>query len=189
MDALRNPFAPGAGTRPPELAGRRDILERAEVTLGRTKVGKHAKSFMLIGLRGVEKTVLLNRILDLAEQQAMRAIMIEAHEDKELAELIFPTLRKILLSLDRSGQINESVKRAFRTLKSFAKSVRIKYGDLELSVDPEKGSADSGDLESDLPDLLMAVGWVEARDPTTLFARVCWVSFVDPTYISRHMRL
>lgn len=158
MDAARNPFAPGAGSPPPELAGRREILERAQVTLERAMGGKHAKSFMLIGLRGVGKTVLLNKIHQIAEERHMRALMIEAHEEKTLPELLFPPLRKTLLTLDRLGKASENVKRALRTLKSFAKTVKIKYGDAELSIDPEQGSADSGDIESDLPDLLTAVG-------------------------------
>ena len=74
MDPVRNPFAPGAGNQPPELAGRQDILDRAEVTLARAEQGRHAKSFMLIGLRGVGKTVLLNRTLQLAEQRGLRRI-------------------------------------------------------------------------------------------------------------------
>ena len=62
MDPIRNPFVPGAGTPPPELAGRADILEKARITLARIHRGLASKSFMLIGLRGVGKTVLLNRI-------------------------------------------------------------------------------------------------------------------------------
>lgn len=160
MDPVRNPFAPGAGNQPPELAGRREIIDRAELTLTRVAQRRHAKSFILVGLRGVGKTVLLNRIQQIAEDQKLRTLMVEAHEDKSLPELLLPPLRQLLLALDRAGQLNESVKRGLRTLKSFANSVKVKYGDIEVGLDisPEAGTADSGDLESDFPELMVAVG-------------------------------
>jgi hypothetical protein len=167
MDQVRNPFAPGAGNQPPELAGRQAILERAEFTLARAAAGRHAKSFMLIGLRGVGKTVLLNRILAMAEDRKFRALLVEAHEDKRLPDLLLPPLRQILLALDQLGKLNETVKRGLRILKSFAKSVKVRYGDIEigLGIDPETGVGDSGDLESDLPEVLAAIGEAaRARD-------------------------
>jgi len=160
MDPVRNPFAPGAGTPPPELAGRRDILDRAQTVISRAKLGRHAKSFLLIGLRGVGKTVLLNRIAAMADTEGLQHLLVEAHEDKPLPALLLPALRQILLALDRLGTLQEKVKHGLRVLKSFANSVKVKYGDLEigLDIDPETGVADSGDLESDLPELLVAVG-------------------------------
>jgi Cdc6-like AAA superfamily ATPase len=134
MDRLRNPFAPGAGNQPPELAGRQPILDRAEYTLARAEAGRHAKSFMLIGLRGVGKTVLLNRILSMAQERRFHAILIEAHEDKALPELLLPPLRQLLLGLDRVGKLSEAVKRSLRILKSFASSIKIKYGDVEIGL-------------------------------------------------------
>jgi Cdc6-like AAA superfamily ATPase len=86
VDTVRNPFAPGAGNQPPELAGRQPILDRAEHMLARAEAGRHAKSFMLIGLRGVGKTVLLNRIFRMAQDRRFRALLVEAHEDKPLPE-------------------------------------------------------------------------------------------------------
>ena len=159
MDPVRNPFAPGAGTPPPELAGRSAILERVEVTLGRVKQGRAAKSVLLIGLRGVGKTVLLNRIHTMAEDAGYKSVFKEAHEDKPLPALLVPALRQLLLSLDQVGKLSEKVKRGLRVLKSFASSLKVKYGDLEvnLDIDPERGIGDSGDIEIDLPDLLIAV--------------------------------
>jgi len=159
MDPVRNPFAPGAGTPPPELAGRGAILERVEVTLGRVKQGRAAKSVLLIGLRGVGKTVLLNRIHTMAEDAGYKSVFKEAHEDKPLPALLVPALRQLLLSLDQVGKLSEKVKRGLRVLKSFASSLKVKYGELEvnLDIDPERGIGDSGDIEIDLPDLLVAV--------------------------------
>jgi hypothetical protein len=160
MDPVRNPFAPGAGNQPPELAGRQAILDRAEYTLARADAGRHAKSFMLIGLRGVGKTVLLNRILTMAQDRGLRALLVEAHEDKSLPELLLPPLRQVLFSLDQVGRLNETVKRSLRILKSFAASIKVKYGDVEvgLGIEPELGVGDSGDLESDLPEVFAALG-------------------------------
>lgn len=160
MDPVRNPFVPGAGNQPPELAGRHNILDRALLTLARAEQGRHAKSFMLIGLRGVGKTVLLNRVLQMAEERGLRALLVEAHEDKSLPELLLPALRQILLKLEKFGQVNEAVKRSLRVLKSFASTVKVKYRDVEIGfgIEPEPGVGDSGDLESDLPEVLVAAG-------------------------------
>ncbi len=160
MDEVRNPFAPGAGTQPPELAGRGQILEQAHLTLARAEQGRSARSFMLIGLRGVGKTVLLNRIAQMADEMRFRTILVEAHEDKKLAGLLLHPLRQLLLQLDALGSVNDKVKRGLRILKSFAKSVKVKVGEFEigLGIDAEKGVGDSGDLESDLPELFTAIG-------------------------------
>jgi hypothetical protein len=160
MDPVRNPFAPGAGFPPPELAGRQIILNQAEIVLARALQGRHAKSFVLIGLRGVGKTVLLNRVEQIAESKGFKTVLIEAHEDKPLPELLLPAIKTILLSLDRVGALSEKVKRGLRVLKSFAGSIKVKVGDIEASVGlpKEVGTADSGDIENDLPELLVAVG-------------------------------
>ena len=84
MDPVANPFAPGAGSRPPELAGRDDILLRTRTTLARVQAGRQAKSFMLVGLRGVGKTVLLNKVEEIAEQSGYTAALVETPESKTL---------------------------------------------------------------------------------------------------------
>lgn len=164
MDPVTNPYAPGAGTQPPELAGRDDILKRAQVTLARVREGRHAKSFMLVGLRGVGKTVLLNTIHSAAENQGFISVLVETPEGRSLPELLVPVLRRILLRLDTKERVNATVKRGLMILKAFANAVKVKVGELEigLDIDPVRGTADSGDIESDLPDLFEAVG-VAAR--------------------------
>lgn len=160
MEPLQNPFSPGAGSPPPELAGRAPLLEQARITLGRVKAGRPERSFLLVGLRGVGKTVLLNKIRELAEDQAYHTASIEAHERKLLAELLLPALRQVLSALDRVAEISEKAKRALRILKSFFNGVKLKVHDIEigLDVDAEAGTADSGDLEADLAQLFIAVG-------------------------------
>jgi hypothetical protein len=160
MDPVANPFAPGAGNQPPELSGRDEILERTRTTLARVQSGKQAKSFMLVGLRGVGKTVLLNKVESIAEHSGYTAALVETPETKSLPELLIPCLRKILFRLDTKERVNETVKRGMMILKSFATSVKVTIGDVELGlgIDSEKGTADSGDLESDLADLFEAIG-------------------------------
>ncbi len=168
MDPRHNPFAPGAGSQPPELTGREELLAQADIALQRIKAGRHAKSFIAVGLRGVGKTVLLNRIRETAERHGYKAIQLEAHEDKRLPELIAPHLRRVLLELDRLGALNAAVKRSLGVFKSFLTSLKLKYGEAELALDiePETGAADSGDLEADLPELFAALGRA-ARERST----------------------
>src|SRR5215210_3022774 len=99
MDPVLNPFAPGAGSRPPELAGRDPIIENALIALKRVALGRHAKSQMLLGLRGVGKTVLLNRFAEMAEAERYHTITIEAADSRRLAELLTPQLRVLLFRL------------------------------------------------------------------------------------------
>jgi hypothetical protein len=157
MDPKINPFVPGAGTQPPELAGRDDIIDSAKIALARVKAGRHAKSQMLLGLRGVGKTVLLNRIAGLGEDEGYHAVMMEAPEDRRLADMVVPPLRHLLFKLSRREQASEFAKRALGVVRSFANAFKVKVGDVEFSVDPETGTADSGHLESDLPEMLQAV--------------------------------
>jgi hypothetical protein len=159
MDSLNNPFSPGAGSPPPELAGRSAILDKAKLALARIKNRRAEKSFLLVGLRGVGKTVLLHRISELAEEKGYRALMIEANENKTLPELLIPYLRQLLFALDVEKGLSEKVKRALRVLKSFGLKMRPD-GQVEvgIDIDPERGTADSGDLEVDLAHLFVAIG-------------------------------
>jgi hypothetical protein len=171
MDKIKNPFSPGAGSPPPELAGRDGILESARVLLGRVKEKRSEKSILLTGLRGVGKTVLLNEIERIAADQGYRTIQIEAHEDKPLAALLVPHLRRLLYDLDRIKGVSEKVRHGIGVLRSFIGTLKLTYGDYEVGIDiePEKGSADSGDLEADLPNLFAAVAEA-AEDRSTAIA-------------------
>jgi hypothetical protein len=159
MDAIKNPFSPGAGSPPPELVGREGILEQARILLGRIQARRPEKSILLTGLRGVGKTVLLNEIDRLAIETGYRTVAVEAHEHKSLAALLVPPLRKLLFELDRVAGAGNKAKRGLAVLKGFMNGVKVSLGDIEvgLDIDPEKGVADSGDLESDLPNLFVAV--------------------------------
>lgn len=159
MDRKQNPFSPGAGAPPPELVGRDPVLEDAQVLLARVKRKKPEKSMLLTGLRGVGKTVLLNEIERSAQKEGYRTIFIEAHEDKAFGPLIAPYLWKLLFELDRVAGIGNKVKRSLSVLRSFIGALKVTVNDVTvgLDIDPERGSADSGDLEIDLPNLLVAI--------------------------------
>lgn len=160
MDKIKNPFSPGAGSPPPELAGRDGILEQAGVLLGRVRAKRPEKSLLLTGLRGVGKTVLLNEIERMAQSTGYRTILVEAHEGKSLAVLLAPDLRRLLFDLDRIAGAGDKVRRGIAVLKSFVGAIKISVGefDIGLDIEPEAGAADSGDLEADLPSLFTAVG-------------------------------
>ena len=170
MNPLNNPFSPGAGNQPPELAGRADLLHSVEILLARIKAGRSEQSMFMVGLRGVGKTVLLNRVRELAVAQGYQALLIEAHENKSLPLLLLPPLRQTLFTLDRMQNVSQKVKRGLRVLRSFIGAVKVKVGDAEfgLGIDPETGSADSGDLEADLAELFVAVGEAAADRGTAV---------------------
>jgi hypothetical protein len=186
MNPLNNPFSPGAGSPPPDLAGRDDLLEQARITLGRVKAGRYEPSLMLVGLRGVGKTVLLNRIRELAEKEQYGVLIIEATESRSLPELLLPALRQILFQLDAMANVSEKVKRGLRVLRSFIGSIKLKTGDMELSlnIDPERGAADSGDLEADLAELFVALGEAALDRKTAIAIIVDEVQYLNETEMS-----
>lgn len=173
MDARKNPYAPGAGTPPVELAGRGDLLERAAIALDRIRERRAARSFIFYGLRGVGKTVLLNKVRRDAEGRGFSCVWIEAPEDRSLPALLAPALRAALIKLSAGEAIRAGLEKALGSLASFASTMKIKYQDIEVALDhkPKKGLADSGDLETDLRDLLTAVGEaaLESKTAVVLF--------------------
>ena len=186
MDELRNPFVPGAGALPPELVGRAGLLEQADVLFQRALLHRAAKSFIAVGLRGVGKTVVLNKAGQIAVTRGFRVCQVEAHEKKPLPLLLVPHLRRMLLELDRLGALNQQVKRGLRVLKSFVSGFNLRYGDAELHLDiePEIGSADSGDLEADLPELILALGRAAAARDTAIALIIDEIQYLDEFHMS-----
>jgi AAA ATPase domain len=161
MKRVENPFCPGAGTPPPELVGRDTIIEQAEVLLHRVKNKRSEKCLMLIGLRGVGKTVLINDIERMARENEYHTVNLEAYDGKPFGILIAPLLRSLLFEIDRVAGIGRGVRRALSVLASFASKLKITVNEtftIGLDIEPEIGTADSGDLEIDLPDLFIAIG-------------------------------
>lgn len=168
MDPRLNPYAPGAGNPPPELAGRDEVIERASVALDRIREGRSARSFIFYGLRGVGKTVLLNKIRLDAESRGIVSLWVEAPEERSLPAILAPQLRAAILKLSRGRALKAAARRALVALAGFIGAMKVKYQDIEINLDlnREPGVADSGDLESDLSDLLGAFGEAAAAHET-----------------------
>jgi len=170
VDRVTNPFAPGAGTPPPEFAGRDALRESVRIALERVRRGKPAKSVLMVGLRGVGKTVLLDRMRMDAEASGIETLRIEAPEQRSLPAILAPELRQALLRLSRHEKAKKLAKRALQALAGFAGSMKAKYADVEVGFDfpAVPGLADNGDLEHDLQALLEAAGEAAQQAGTAL---------------------
>jgi len=186
MDKITNPFSPGAGAPPPELAGRDAILEQAQVLFGRIKARRPEKSILMTGLRGVGKTVLLNEMERMAATEGYRTILVEAHEDKSLALLLIPQLRRLLFELNRLAGAGDKVRRGLAVLKSFISGVRVSVEGYEfgLDIDSEQGAADSGDLEIDMPNLFLAVAEAADERRTPIAILIDEIQYLRPPELS-----
>ncbi len=157
MNPIKNPFSPGAGAPPPALVGRENILQQATVLIGRIKERRPEKSLMLTGLRGVGKTVLLNRIEQQAKEEGYKTVYLEAREDRTLGQVLAPELKRVLFELDAKAKAKEKVRRAMLALRNFVGNFSVSFGGLSIELEPFHGLADSGDIEADLTMLLLAV--------------------------------
>jgi hypothetical protein len=162
MDSVRNPFSPSAGRRPPELAGRDEVIESAQIAAQRVALGKYARPTMLLGLRGTGKTVLLNEFGKIGQQHNVIVSKIEAPEQASLAKLIIPEMRRILRSLSTIEAAKHLATKGLRGLRNFASILKIEVSGIGIGIegasDPEPGLADSGDIQFDLPELFVLLG-------------------------------
>ncbi|MBS3936696.1 MAG: ATP-binding protein [Sulfuritalea sp.] len=181
MDPIRNPFSPGAGTPPPELAGRAELRESLRIALERARIGRPAKSAMLVGLRGVGKTVLLDRVREDAEAAGIHTIRVEAPERRSLPALLAPQLRQALLRLSQIAAAKDYAVRGLRALAGFAGKLKLTFGDIEVGIDydPEPGLADNGDLEHDLQALFEQVGLAAKSAGTALAIFIDELQYVE----------
>jgi len=186
MDPIKNPFAPGAGTPPPELAGRDEVREAVRIAVERVRLGRPTKSVLMVGLRGVGKTVLLDRMRDDAEATGLQTLRIEAPESQSLPAMLAPELRVGLLLLSRNARARDLAERALKGLAGFAKALKFKYSDIEVGLDfePEPGLADNGDLEHDLQALLEAVGAAARQAETAVVMFVDELQYVEETQLA-----
>ena len=186
MDPIANPFAPGAGTPPPELAGRGELRESVRITLERIRRGLPAKSILMVGLRGVGKTVLLDRMREDAEGSGFHTVRLEAPEGRSLPALLAPELRIALLRLSRIEKAKSLARRALSGLAGFAKGLKLKYHDIEVGLDfePEPGLADNGDLEHDLQALLEVAGAAAKEADTALVLFIDELQYVEENQLA-----
>ncbi len=179
MDPILNPYAPGAGTPPPEMAGRNELLNKASIALRRIASGRFGRSLILTGLRGVGKTVLLNRIRQEAEAAKIVTVRIEVPEGRSLPSLLAPGLKSAMLKLSRGKAASALTLRALRTLASFVSAMKLKYGDIELGFDiePEPDFLITANLDESLFQLFQSVGAAAKEKETAL------VLFIDELHV------
>lgn len=175
MNPVLNPYAPGAGAAPPELSGRSELLAKASIALQRIAAGRFGRSLILTGLRGVGKTVLLNRIRQDAEAMQLICVRLEASEGRSLPSLLAPALKLALLKLNRGKAATDLALRGLRTLASFVSSMKLKYGDVELGleVEPDAFFLATSNLDENLTQLFQSVGAVAKEKNTAI------VLFID----------
>lgn len=171
---------------PPELAGREVVREVIRIALGRLRAGKPTKSVLMIGLRGVGKTVLLDRLREDAEASGLHTIRIEAPENRSLPAFLAPQLRQALLRLSLNQQARELAHRALKGLAGFVKALKLKFEDIEVGLDfePEPGLADNGDLEHDLQALLEVAGAAAKRAGTALVMFIDELQYVEEVQLA-----
>ena len=187
MDPIKNPFSPGAGSPPYDLFGRENVLEQAQILLGRIKQKRPEKSILLTGLRGVGKTVLLNKMEQIArEEYDYKTIFIETLENKSLAALLIPDIRRMFFELDRFSRVSKKVRRGFAVLKSFMSVVKISWRDFEigLDIDAEPGTADTGDIQIDLPNLFVALGEAAEECGAAIAILIDEIQYLDTRELS-----
>jgi hypothetical protein len=176
MRATHNPYNPGAGVPPPDLAGRDQLIESARVAIVRAKAGRAAKSSILLGLRGVGKTVLLNHFAALAEDEGCQTALIEIDPSIPLAQQLAPQLQQILHRLDRMKKAGAELQRAFGSLKSFASMFRATVGDIDFAF---AAAPATGDLAVDLTDLLVAIAEAAKKRDTAVILLIDEIQYLQ----------
>jgi hypothetical protein len=160
MDPVANPYAPGAGTPPPYLAGREELSDAFATMLGRASRGNAVQPIVLTGLRGVGKTVLLLEWRRIATDANWATAHLEARGEVDLRPQIVDALIDLLRQTSRNWRSTERIERLKRIATSFARAAgaTATRGGFTFGVEPEPGVADSGSLETDLAELLIELG-------------------------------
>jgi hypothetical protein len=166
VDPVRNPYAPGAGQRPPELAGRDREVAQFEVVLQRVARGRPERSMVLTGLRGVGKTVLLNAFRSMAMQHLWGTGKIEARPEQSIRRPVAGALHMAVRELAPRHRAPDRIEEFLGVLKAFGARDPGSKGSfgagLGIDVPIARGRADSGDLEIDLTELLTDAASVAA---------------------------
>lgn len=183
MNPIFNPYAPGAGSTPPELARRNELLEKVSIALQRIAAGRSAKSLILTGLRSVGKTVLLNRIRQNAEALSFITVRMEAPDARSLPGLLAPGLQAALVKLNRGKKESDLAMRALRALATFVHALKLKYQDLELNLEIKPDAFTTSDLNENLVQLLQTVGLAAKEKKTAV------ILFIDELQILNEKEL
>lgn len=186
MDNIDNPYTPNAGASPEALIGRDDQTVAFEVLLRRLSRGRTEQSMIITGLRGVGKTVLLNRFVQIAIAENWEVIELEAskHDDSRFRQTMFSQLKSALLRVSPRARWTERGKRAAEALSAFAVSVDQQGAwSMSWDVPPAEGLADHGDLAMDLTDVFVAIGEAAKEADTGLVVLIDEVQFLPTTQL------
>jgi hypothetical protein len=186
MNPILNPYAPGAGAPPPELAGRDDLLLKASTSLQRINAGRFARSLILTGLRGAGKTVLLNRIRQEAEASKMLTVRFEATEGRSLPSLLAPGLKTAIMKMSRTRAAADLATRGLRALATFVNSMKLKYSDIEvgIDIDLEESQAERAELGESLTELFQSVGELAREKKTIVVLFIDELQVLDETQLA-----
>jgi len=186
VQAEDSPFTPGAGVMPEVMAGREAIVTAMTAQTRRALKGRAARSRVLHGLRGTGKTSILLEAREQAEALGCAVSWIEAVPDKPFLQQLVAQSRKILISLDAVEKARRFVRAAGGALASLVRSVNVQFpgGSVGVEFEPVPGVADSGDLETDLPDLIEAVGLAAKHAGTAVVLIVDELQFVGDTHLN-----
>ncbi len=176
MKPALNPYSPGAGTPPPELAGRDPLIAQAKLAIERVKLGRPSKSFVMLGLRGVGKTVLLNEFEQVADNLGCQTAMLETDPHKPLVPQLAPQLHRILLRLDRIKKAGADMHAAFNAMRAFASAFKVQLGELEFGLAASRGT---GDLTIDLTDLFVAMGEAARKRDTAVVLLIDEIQYIE----------
>lgn len=181
MDSVRNPYTPNAGASPEIVVGRDEQTTAFRILLRRLSSGRTEQSMIITGLRGVGKTVLLNRFGEISREANWEVIELEArkHDDTRFRQTMFSQLRAALLRLSPRARWTDLGRRAAQALSSFAMSIsQDGTWSVTWDVEPSEGYADHGDLGLDLTDVFVAIGEVAREQNRGLALLVDEIQFL-----------
>lgn len=180
MDPRDNPYTPGAGTVPPALTGRDAELEAFDVLLDRLSRGNAAQSQIVTGLRGVGKTVLLNKFRERADGRSWITVEAEVDSRTELAGLMARLCRRALYSIDAPKKWQVRARQAAEVLKSFTLTFDPNGGvSISADVEAASGRGDSGQLSDDLTDVFLSLGQAAAEQDTGVLFLLDEIQFLS----------
>lgn len=178
MDLIKNPYSPNAGAPPPALVGRDALLNVINAALARIIAGRSARSQLPTGLRGVGKTVVLNRAVELARGHGYLVAQLEASENVDFIVELASALRRILSEISIRERAVQAASAALRVLKSFALKLGLTDLSVSLGVEPERGVGDSGVLNTDLTNLLVKIGEAAREEEAGLLIAIDEVQYL-----------
>lgn len=168
MNKLENPFTPGAGFLPPELAGRAQVIEDGQVVAARTKQGRAERGLMLIGSRGVGKTSLLKWLAEDARKSGVIPVVVEIQNDSQGIEELSSKMRDALHALDYVSKVKSGVRESFAVLGNFVRKFAVNVGSVGVEIETCAGRGESGNLECDLSDVLMSAARAAKKAGTAI---------------------